>query len=101
MAAWAGLGQGAHVTPYEYAGELGRSLPNHRVAVERIVDAYVEERYKPGATQVSEALLRAEADELDQGWRSLRPTLIGRMLMRLGAAARPRDRDNGRRNGWR
>jgi transglutaminase-like putative cysteine protease len=100
MAAWAGLGQGAHVTPYEYAGELGRSLPNHRVAVDRIVDAYVEERYKPGEVQLSPALLRAEADELKQGWKSLRPSLLGRMLLRLGAAARPRARQNGRRDRW-
>jgi transglutaminase-like putative cysteine protease len=98
MAAWAGLGQGAHVTPYEYAGELARSLPDRQNDVERIVDAYVEERYRPGETRFSEALLRAEADELNQSWQSLRPTLIGRMLLRLGAAARPRAQQ--RNGGW-
>jgi transglutaminase-like putative cysteine protease len=99
MAAWAGLGQDAHATPYEYAGELGRSLPHRRIAVDRIVDAYVEERYKPGEVQASLALLRAEADELKQSWKAIRPTLLVRMLARLGAAAQPRARENGRRNG--
>jgi transglutaminase-like putative cysteine protease len=99
MAAWAGLGQGAHVTPYEYGDELGRSLPDRHIAVDRIVDAYVEERFKPGEVQGSSALLRAEADELKQGWLSIRPILIWRMLLRLGSAARPRTRENGRRNG--
>jgi transglutaminase-like putative cysteine protease len=90
MAAWAGLGQGAHVTPYEYAGELRRSLPDRRDAVDRIVGAYVAERYRPGETQA--------ADELEQDWRALRPSLLGRMVARLGAATQPRA---GRRNGRR
>jgi hypothetical protein len=101
MAAWAGLGQGQHITPYEYAGELGRSLPDRRIAVERIVDAYVEERYKPGEAQISEAVRRAEAEELEQGWQSIRPALLGRMLLRLGSAARPRARENNHGNGRR
>jgi transglutaminase-like putative cysteine protease len=88
MAGWAGLPQDAHVTPYEYAGELGRGLPEQRERVDRIVGAYVAERYKPNEPQPS--------DSLGQDWRALRPPLIRRMLLRLGAAARPRTPENGR-----
>jgi len=90
LAAWAGLPQGEHVTPYEYAGELGRSLPERRGAVDRIVGAYVAERYRPGQEYSS--------NSLEQDWRALRPTLIGRMFTRLGALARPAaERRSGRR----
>jgi hypothetical protein len=88
LAAWAGLPQHAHVTPYEYAGELGRSLPQQRDAVDHIVGSYVAERYKPGEMQA--------ADQLEQDWRKLRPSLLGRIFTRLGTPARPAA--NGRRN---
>jgi transglutaminase superfamily protein/uncharacterized protein DUF4129 len=93
LAAWAGLPQGAHVTPYEYAVELGRNLPEQRKTVDRIVSAYVTERYKPGEPQ--------RAEELQQDWRKLRPSLLGRMFARVGAAARARTAADRRRNGRR
>ncbi|MFL5804555.1 MAG: DUF4129 domain-containing transglutaminase family protein [Roseiflexaceae bacterium] len=90
MAAWAGLPQGAHITPYEYGGELGRSLPGHGARVDRIVGAYVAERYRPGESQ--------PADGFEQDWQALRTTLLGRMLRRIAAAARPTtERRNGAR----
>jgi Transglutaminase-like superfamily/Domain of unknown function (DUF4129) len=88
MAAWAGLPQRAHVTPYEYGGELGHNLPGQRERVDRIVGAYVAERYRPDEPQ--------PADGLDQDWQALRPTLLGRMLMRVAALAHPvTERRNG------
>ena len=86
LAAWAGLPQAEHATPYEYGGDIGRSLPEQRQAVDRIVGAYVAERYSP-AEQVG-------ADStLEQDFLSLRRPLLGRMLSRVGAAARPRARN--------
>jgi hypothetical protein len=82
LAGWAGLPQGEHVTPYEYAGELGRSLPEQRGAVDRIVGAYVAERYKQGEQQ--------PAGDLEQDWRTLRPSLLKRLLARVGRPAHPR-----------
>jgi Transglutaminase-like superfamily/Domain of unknown function (DUF4129) len=85
LAAWAGLPQSEHTTPYEYGGEIGRSLPEQRQAVDRIVGAYVAERYSPDQ--------QAGADSaLEQDFLSLRGPLLGRMLSRVGASARPRAR---------
>jgi hypothetical protein len=90
MAAWAGLPQGAHVTPYEYRSELERSLPGHRTQVDRIVGAYVAERYRPGEFQPDNGS--------EQDWRSVRPTLLKRMVMRVATLVRPSTewRDGGR-----
>jgi hypothetical protein len=85
LAAWAGLPQAEHATPYEYAGELGRSLPEQRQAVDRIVGAYVAERYSPGEQASAGSLL-------EQDFLSLRGPLLGRMVSRIGSSARPRVR---------
>ncbi len=91
LAAWAGLPQAEHATPYEYGGEIGRSLPEQRPAVDRIVGAYVAERYSPDE--------HASADSaLEQDFLSLRGPLLGRMFSRVGASARPRAR-NGKPRG--
>jgi len=80
LAAWAGLPQAEHVTPYEYGGELGRSLPEQRQAVDRIVGAYVAERYSPDE--------RAGAgDDLEEQFLTLRGPLLGRMVSRVGSSA--------------
>jgi hypothetical protein len=88
LAGWAGIPQGEHVTPFEYAGELERKLPEQRGPVDRIVRAYVAERYRPGQ--------QPAANDVEQDWRTLRPSLLRHMVTRLGAVA---DRRNGRRNG--
>jgi hypothetical protein len=82
LAAWAGLPQKPHTTPYEYAGEIGRRLPAQRDVVDRIVDAYVTERYGSQA--------RGDADQLERNWRTLRRSLLIRLAANLGASARPR-----------
>jgi len=85
LAAWAGLPQAEHATPYEYGSEIGRDLPDQRQAVDRIVGAYVAERYSPDE--------QAGADgALEQDFLSLRGPLLGRLVSRIGAAARPRVR---------
>jgi transglutaminase-like putative cysteine protease len=93
MAAWAGVPQEQHTTPFEYADELGRSLPYERERVGRIVGAYVAERYRPDdpATDQSGAAL-------EQDWQALRRPLLARILSRVGAPARPKAKpERGRR----
>src|SRR5215218_4912532 len=85
LAAWAGLPQAEHATPYEYGGELGRNLPEQRQAVDRIVGAYVAERYSPDEQA-------AGNNALEQDFLTLRGPLLGRLLSRIGASARPRTR---------
>ncbi len=81
LAAWAGLPQEQHITPHEYAAELGRALPEQRPEVERLVGAYVAERYSPEQASA--------AGELEQDWRTLRKPLLSRMLSHFGALLRP------------
>ncbi len=89
LAAWAGFPQEPYVTPHEYAHQLGRTLPDKRPAVDRIVDAYVADRYSPDG--------QADDNELERDWHALRGPLIGRLLARLGAAVRPQPPANQRR----
>jgi hypothetical protein len=86
LAAWAGLPQAEHVTPYEYGGEIGRNLPEQRQAVDRIVGAYVAERYSP------EEQTRAGA-ELEGDFLTLRKPLLARMVSRIGVSAESRRRE--------
>jgi transglutaminase-like putative cysteine protease len=89
LAAWAGLPQPEHSTPHEYGGVLSRALPEHRPAVERIVGAYVAERYSPGTA--------ADNGALEQDVQALRKPLLTRLLSRIGASARPATPPAGRR----
>lgn len=86
LAAWAGLPQAEHVTPYEYGGEIGRQLPEQRQAVDRIVGAYVAERYSPEERATVGA-------ELEGDFLTLRKPLLARMVSRIGAAAESRRRE--------
>src|SRR6185436_14082177 len=77
LAAWAGLPQAEHATPYEYGSEIGRSLPEQRQAVDRIVGAYVAERYSPDQQAGTDSAL-------EQDFLALRRPLLARMLARVG-----------------
>jgi hypothetical protein len=90
LAAWAGLPQAEHTTPYEYGGELGRNLPEQRDTVDRIVDAYVVERYRPNGQS-------STGGELERDFLKLRGPLLGRLISRLGASTRPRTPNRPRR----
>lgn len=81
IASWSGLSQNAHITPYEYAHDLSRTIPNQRERVERIVGAYVAERY---STSTPEPIQNLESD-----WRPLRRSLLIRLLTNLGGRATP------------
>lgn len=89
LAAWAGLAQAPNVTPHEYARQLAQHVPDQKPAIERIVNAYVAERYHPRGSSPVEGL--------DEDWRDLRPSLLNRMAARLGATFRPKRTDQGRR----
>lgn len=88
LAGWAGLPQEQHTTPLEYAAELRRNLPEQRSAIDRIVGAYVVERYR-GA--------RAGAADFEQDLQTLRKPLLLRMVGRLGVRRAPTDRKTRRR----
>ncbi|HEX9373602.1 MAG TPA: transglutaminase domain-containing protein, partial [Roseiflexaceae bacterium] len=90
LAAWAGLPQEWHVTPYEYAGEIGRSLPEQRGAIERIVRAYVAERYRPAGQPGDDNPSPDSGQDLEQDWLAIRKPLLARLVSRIGAVARPR-----------
>lgn len=78
MAGWAGLPYTTQRTPYEYGNELGRALPTERDAIDRIVDAYVSERYSPN---------RASGDaDLERDWLSIRKPLLKYLFSRMGTA---------------
>jgi hypothetical protein len=85
LAAWAGLPQAEHATPFEYGSEIGRSLPEQRQSVDRIVGAYVAERYSPDPQA-------GDDGALEQDFLALRGPLLGRLASRIGASARPRAR---------
>ena len=64
--------------------------PEQRQAVDRIVGAYVAERYSPDE--------RAGAGgDLEADFLSLRGPLLARLISRVGASARPRARHGKRR----
>lgn len=84
MAGWAGLAQPQHSTPYEYGQELASALPEQRHAIQRIVDAYVNERYRRGQA--------ADAEGLEDDLRALRQPLLLRMLGRAGGSRQRRPR---------
>ncbi|GAB4209484.1 MAG: transglutaminaseTgpA domain-containing protein [Roseiflexaceae bacterium] len=75
LAAWVGIPQAQHMTPHEYATELGQALPAHRPAINRIAESYVAERYNPQAAR--------PAADLEQDWRAVRQGLLGWLLNRL------------------
>jgi hypothetical protein len=75
LAGWAGIPLQPHVTPREYADQIGRELPLQRDAVERIARAYVAERYQPAHSA-------ADRDAASD-WRAVRGALIGRVVARM------------------
>jgi len=73
LAGWAGIGHAAHMTPTEYGAELSQQLPAQREQINRIVHAYVAERYHPGSDA---------PQSLRQDWQALRRPLLLRLLIR-------------------
>lgn len=84
LGSWAGLPQQPHVTPSEYANELRQVVPEERDPIDRIVDAYNGERYRPDHQPGD--LVK------DNEWGSLRWALIGRMFSRLFSVRRTPER---------
>jgi transglutaminase-like putative cysteine protease len=83
LGALAGLPQPPEATPHEYGGAVKRAVAGG-AAVDRIVEAYVAERYSP------EGKPRASAEELGRAWGEVRPALLRRMLAGAGERLRPR-----------
>jgi hypothetical protein len=78
LASLAGIGPPPEATPAEYAAQLTHELGDHQgasAAIERIVAAFVAERYRHAAIS-SPAQLTADLD-------TLRPLLLRRALARL------------------
>lgn len=77
---WAGLPHHPEVTAHEYGAELNRALPEQRLSVQRIVDAYVANRYHNRQPD--------DPDQLDVDLKQVRGPLIKRMLNRIGPPKR-------------
>ncbi len=77
MASWAGLRQEQHLTPHEYGQFLSEKLPDQRGPVERIVGAYVSERYKPDASP--------RGIDFEPDIRAVRKPLLGRIFTQFGS----------------
>ncbi|NOK61167.1 MAG: transglutaminase domain-containing protein [Chloroflexi bacterium AL-W] len=84
LAGWTGLPHQSHHTPHEYANELARHLPEYRQSIHRIVDTYVNERYRPVDTQRTVALERE--------MRTLRWPMIRSFFSRLVQSTHSRRR---------
>ncbi len=91
LARWGGIPQQPHVTPREYAEELGRVAPEQRESISRIVEAYVTERYSP--------VQPAPNEDPSLLWQALRWPLISRLAARFVEQARERPQANRRRIG--
>jgi transglutaminase-like putative cysteine protease len=87
LAQFAGLPQYPHSTAREYGNDLVYEMPYYRASIERIVNAYVGERYRS---------LNSGGD-LTTDLRELRWPFIQRMLRRLGAGETAADRRARRR----
>ncbi len=61
----------AHQTPHEYASDLSQLMPQGRVAVERITDLYVQERF--GGKAINE-------EDVEGAWQETRSALWRRWL---------------------
>lgn len=75
LAGWAGVPHEQHATPYEYATDISRAVPEQRDPVERIAGSYVRERYG-GAVS-------GDAESLERDVRAVRGSLLTRMLARI------------------
>ncbi|MCG8353094.1 MAG: transglutaminase domain-containing protein [Chloroflexales bacterium] len=77
LAGWAGLPKQPQSTPYEYGGELAQALPQHRRALTRIINAYVEEQYQTGP--------KGRKRNFEPDLSMVRRSLLERMIRQLGS----------------
>ena len=77
LAALCGLGPKENFTPYEYGRKLATALPDVSVSLDRIVDAYVRDRYGRRRTTDLDRIQIAEA------WPQVRNHLLRRALRGL------------------
>jgi hypothetical protein len=80
LAGWAGLPKQPQSTPYEYGGALVQALPQHRRALSRIINAYVEEQYQIGP--------KGRTRNFEPDLKAVRRSLLERMIRQLGSAVR-------------
>jgi transglutaminase-like putative cysteine protease len=73
LARWAGLHQEPHLTPDEYAAQLGKALPQYRRTLQHLARAYSAQRY------AGKDMQSANPDEV----KELRWTLLQRIAARL------------------
>ena len=77
LAALCGLGPEKSFTPYEYGRKLATALPEVSVSLDRIVDAYVRDRYgQRGVTDL-------ERVQIAEAWPQVRNHLLRRALRGL------------------
>jgi transglutaminase-like putative cysteine protease len=83
LARWAGLPLRPEATPHEFARQLARAVPGREQTVQRIVGAYVAERYRAPAES---------PPNLNEDVRQLRAPLLRRAIIRLFDAGKPKKR---------
>jgi hypothetical protein len=86
LSGWAGVRAPPDATPYEYGVLIGERIPRQKRTIDRIVSAFVAERYQPGHTA---------NDRLpEEDWQALRRELVALLVGRIGAALRSPFRNN-------
>ncbi len=70
----ASVGPATHQTPFQYRQRLSNVMPDHRVPVSVITDHYVRSTY--GRKELDDE----QREELTEAWRSLRMTMLLRIL---------------------
>ncbi|HLQ10640.1 MAG TPA: transglutaminaseTgpA domain-containing protein [Ktedonobacteraceae bacterium] len=75
LANWAGLSARRSQTPYEYTHTLAEAVPEEAVAIERLGDLYVRDRWAdPSSTEHPRR--SGEIDEIPHMWKILQPRLF-------------------------
>jgi len=80
LSGWAGVRAPPDATPYEYGALIGERIPRQKRTIDRIVSAFVAERYHPGHT--------ANNQLPKEDWQALRRELVALLVGRIGAALR-------------
>jgi hypothetical protein len=72
LANWAGLSARRSQTPYEYAHTLAEAVPEQAVAIERLGDLYVRDRWADPSS-AEHPRRSGEIDEIPHMWKILQP----------------------------
>lgn len=75
LSAWAGLPHRPEYTPHEYIAQLNKALPEQREALQRILNAYVSDRYRKRQSTTPAIL--------EEDWKRLRVSFLKEIVRRV------------------